>query len=369
MDLGPFALLSAFYVLLGVRVVYQLARNFRQTFDRNFTPQDRHLVDQAAFFVLLPVSVALHECGHAIAIHLFGGDVLGWAFFGFAGYVEFDPSQFTAAQRILIASAGTLVNLVLAALAVGAVFLKRPPFRAAINELLIQFTWISLLNALVLYPLLDFVSGMEGDWSQMYGPLFDFVGGMEGDRSQMYDGGVPQLSLVILIIHLSVLALLFWAWRSPTVRARIAQLTGGPAGSRRVAISSRPGTQQRADETATEGTLREAAARVASGWSTPVEASLQRGRAGTALLLSWREDGLRRSVVTIAPESGGVEFSGAISLDGQPPQQRALGRDPALIDADRLTMMLRLAMETVNGWTLPLDESAAPPTPTPTPAA
>jgi len=351
MDLGPFALLSAFYVLLGVRVVYQLARNFRQTFDRNFTPQDRLLVDQAAFFVLLPIAVALHECGHAIAIHLLGGDVLGWGYFGFAGYVEFNPEQFTAAQRILIASAGTLVNLLLAALAVGAVFLKRPPFRAAINELLIQFVWISLLNALVLYPVLDFVGGMNGDWVQMY------------------DGGVPQLSLVILIIHLSVLALLFWAWRSPTVRARIAQLTGGTAGPRRVALSSRPGTQQRADETAIERTLREAAARVASGWTAPVEASLQRGRAGTALLLAWREGSLRRSVVAVSPEAGGIEFSGAISADGQPPQQRTLGRDPAPIDVDRLTMLLRLAMETVNGWTLPLDESAAPPTATPTPAA
>ncbi len=136
-----------------------------------------------------------------------------------------------------------------------------------------------------------------------------------------------------------------------------------------MAPSARPGTQPRPDETASERTLREVAARVASGWSTPVEASLQRGRAGTALLLAWREGSLRRSVVAIAPESGGVEFSGAISLDGQPPQQRALGRDPAPIDADRLTMMLRLAMETVSGWTLPLDESATPPTPTPTPAA
>src|SRR3954467_2147965 len=168
MDLGPFALLSVFYIILGIRLVYQLARNFRQTFDRNFTPQDRLLVDQAAFFILLPISVALHECGHAIAIRLFGGDILGWGFYGFAGYVEFDPSQFTAAQRIIIASAGIQVNLLLAALAVGAVFLKRPPFRAAINELLIQFVWISLLNALVLYPVLDFVAGMEGDWSQMY---------------------------------------------------------------------------------------------------------------------------------------------------------------------------------------------------------
>ncbi len=351
MDLGPFALLSVFYIILGIRLVYQLARNFRQTFDRNFTPQDRVLVDQAAFFILLPIAVALHECGHAIAIHLFGGDVLGWGFYGFAGYVEFDPDQFTAVQRILIASAGTVVNILLAALAVAAVFLKRPPFRAAINELLIQFVWISLLNALVLYPVLDFVSGLNGDWVQMY------------------DGGVPQLSLVVLIIHLSILAILFWAWRSPAVRARIAQLTGLPSDRRRIALTSRPGAPSRTDETEVERSLRDAASRVASGWTTPVEAALQRGRTGTALALSWHEGSLHRSVMAIAPDTGGIEFNGALWVDGQPPQQRALGRDPAPIDPDRLTMMLRLAMETLNGWTPPLDESAAPPTPTPTPAA
>src|SRR5262249_39801353 len=149
------------------------------------------------------------------------------------------------------------------ALAVAAVFLKRPPFRAAINELLIQFVWISLLNALVVYPLLDYLGGMEGDWSQIY------------------SGEVPQLSLAILVIHIATLALLFWAWRSPTVQARIAQLTGGPAGRRRVATTTRPGSAARADETAIERTLREAASRVSSGWSAPVEAALQRGRAGT----------------------------------------------------------------------------------------
>ena len=176
MSLGPFALISLFYVILGVRVIYQLARNFRQTFDRNFTHEDRMLVDQAAFFVLLPISVALHELGHAIAIWLYGGEVLGWGL-RIRRYVAFDPREFTDAQQILIAAAGTAVNLLLAGIAVALVFLKRPPFRAAINELLIQFTWISLLNALVVYPLLDIVSGLEGDWSQMYG------------------GGVPALSL------------------------------------------------------------------------------------------------------------------------------------------------------------------------------
>ena len=59
MSLGPFALISLFYVFLGVRVIYQLARNFRRTFDRNFTHEDRMLVDQAAFFVLLPMIHAI----------------------------------------------------------------------------------------------------------------------------------------------------------------------------------------------------------------------------------------------------------------------------------------------------------------------
>src|SRR5687768_17268135 len=155
MGLGPFTLISLLYVLIGVRVVYQLARNFRQTFDRHFTHEDRMLVGQAAFFVLLPIAVALHELGHAVAIWLYGGQVLDWGFYGFAGYVAYDPREFTEAQQIIVAAAGTIVNLLLAGLALALVFLKRPPMRAAINELLIQFVWISLLNALVVYPVLD----------------------------------------------------------------------------------------------------------------------------------------------------------------------------------------------------------------------
>src|SRR5918998_1093722 len=232
MSLGPFALISLFYVILGVRLIYQLARNFRQTFDRNFTHQDRMLVDQAAFFVLLPIAVALHELGHAIMIQLYGGEVLDWGFYGFAGYVAFDPRDFTDAQQIVIAAAGTAVNLLLAGIAVALVFLKRPPFRAAINQ-----------------------------------------------------------------------------------------------------------------------TLREAATRVASGWSSPVEAAIQRGRNGSALVLSWGTGAVRRSVMAVAPETGGIEFSGALRSGGGSPEQRPLGRDPGERDVDRLTMMLRLAMEAVEGWT------------------
>ena len=338
MGLGPFALISLFYVVLGVRVIFQLLRNFRKTFDRQFTHADRQLVDQAAFFVLLPIAVALHELGHAVAIWLYGGDVLEWGFYGFAGYVAFDPRQFSDAQQIVIAAAGTVVNLLLAAIALALVFLKRPPFRAAINELLVQFTWISLLNALIVYPVLDLISGLNGDWTQMY------------------SFSVQPLSLAILVIHILVLAALFWAWKSPALRARVAQLTGGAPGPYRRRTSRQaigaPGT----GASSAEESLRDAAARVASGWSTPVEAAVQRGHSGTALVLSWGDPALRRSVMAVAPDSGGIEFSGALRRADQAPEQRPLGRDPATLDADRLTMMLRLAMETVDGWT-PATES------------
>jgi hypothetical protein len=51
------------------------------------------------------------------------------------------------------------------------------------------------------------------------------------------------------------------------------------------------------------------------------------------------------------PETGGSECSGALRFAGGSPEQRPLGRDPGERDVDRLTMMLRLAMESVEGWT------------------
>jgi hypothetical protein len=162
---------------------------------------------------------------------------------------------------------------------------------------------------------------------------------------------VPALSLLILVIHITVLAALFWAWKSPAMHARVARLTGGSARSGRISATSRLSSIYEAGATATEQTLREAATRVASGWSSPVEAAIQRGRNGSALVLSWGTGAVRRSVMAIAPETGGIEFSGALRSGGGSPEQRPLGRDPGERDVDRLTMMLRLAMEAVEGWT------------------
>lgn len=354
MGFGPFVLISLFYAVLGIRVVAQLARGWRETFDRRFTAQDRALVDQAAFFVLVPIAVALHELGHAVAVWLYGGRVLSWGYYGFAGFVGYDPTFFSPTQRIVVAAAGTIVNLLLAAGAVALVFGRRPPLRAAFNELLLQFVFISLLNALVVYPLLDLSSGLNGDWRQMYG------------------GGVPTLSLAIGVVHAAVLGALLWAWRSAPMRRRVAALTGAAAAPRRLRLDAadrapapapRDGFRtQRSEEpnrdptaeapSPTEALLEEAAARVAAGWPQPLEASLQHRPDGLVVALEWRDVDLRRAVVAWAPAAGdgAIHLSGLILSDGGVPDRRPLGAVTPPLDGDRLTLALRLAMEAVADW-------------------
>jgi hypothetical protein len=335
MDFGPFIIISLLYGLLAIRCVWQLAHNWRETFDRRFTHADRMLVDQAAFFVLVPISVALHEMGHAATIKLLGGTVEGWGYYGFAGWVGFDPTQFTAPERILIAAAGTIVNILLAAVATGLVFFRRPPMRPAFNELLLQFSFISLLNALVLYPLLDLLTGMEGDWSQMY------------------FGGVPALSAVIFAVQVGIVALMLWMWKSPAMHARIAALTGGAPGGyapiRRVDRAGKTATPaNRADPV--QAALADAAERVASGWPAPVESGIQQRHDGPLLVLSWTAGGARRAVLALARPDAVLLTGVAHWSGGATPVTQPLGQERTPIDPDQLTLALRLAMERVDAW-------------------
>jgi len=97
--------------------------------------------------------------------------------------------------------------------------------------------------------------------------------------------------------------------------------------------------------------LRDAAARVASGWPHPVEGSIQRRADGVAVALSWQDGDLQRAVVAWAPAAGDVRLTGVVGPPGFAPTRRPLAAVPAPLDADRLTLALRLAMETVATWT------------------
>jgi hypothetical protein len=350
MPFGTFALISLFYTLIGLRVVRDLWVRRREAFDRRFTEADRFLIDQAAFFILVPISVALHELGHAIAIWSFGGHVIDFSYWVFAGSVSYnDP--FSNVQHIVVAAAGTIVNLILCALALGVVFLKRRPYRAAINELLFQFAVISGINALVFYPLLDVVTGMEGDWSQMY------------------NGGVPALSLAIGVIHAAILIGAYMAWKNPGFRLRLAALTGMPAGTdrrlfgglRRGAATGRlvgsdAGTANVAPASPAEARFRAAADRVVRGWGQPVQGRIDRRDEGTQVALVWLSDGVQRAVAMRYEQTGRVSISGAAAKvaangrDESAPRRQDLRSWPDLPDENDLTMALRMAMEVVESW-------------------
>lgn len=333
MSFGPFAILSLFYVVIGVRVVYRLIGSWRITWDSNFTQKDRSLVDEAAFFVLVPISVALHEFGHAIAIWSMGGEVVDWGFYGFAGFVSYYPDQFTLTQQTLIAAAGSAVNLILCLAAFGLVLFRKPPMRASYNELLIQFAFLSGANAFIVYPLLDVVSGMNGDWRQMY------------------DSGVPWLSGVIIAIQAGILLLGYWLATNPAMKARFATLTAVPSGFQRGLFGGiQPGVIDMAQLSPVERTLQDAVSRVESGWATPVATHLQSIPNGSAMILEWGDRSQRKA---IAVRTVGTGLTDIVQLplikSGQnqvPPV--LLKRWPALPATDQLTLGLRVAMEHVD---------------------
>lgn len=336
MGFSPFILISLFYAVIGIRVVVQLVQRRQEIFDRTFTQYDRSMVDQAAFFVLVPLSVALHELGHAVTIWLLGGQVVDFGYFVFAGYVSFYPDEFTAGERILIAAAGSIVNLILILITLAIVFLKKPPLRAAYNELLLQFAFISGVNAFIFYPLLDVISNLNGDWRQMY------------------DGGEPALSIAIGIVHVAILVGGYLLVRNPRIKARTAVLTDVPPGFERGMLGGiQPSKLDVATLSPAEHTLREAAERVAGGWDTRVETGVQRFNGGSAVTLAWRRGRLQHVVATRTFPNGTTDLI-AIPTNQPPtsagtsPAPRQLYRWSSIPSTDDLTMGLRMAMESVD---------------------
>lgn len=331
MPFGPFAILSLFYVAIGVRVVYRLIRSWPKVWDRSFTQSDRSIVDEAAFFVLVPVSVALHELGHAVAIWAMDGTVVDFGYYGFAGYVSYFPAEFSLEQRTFIAAAGSLVNLALCLVSFGLVFFRKPPMRAAFNELLLQFAFLSGINAFIVYPLLDLASGMNGDWRQMY------------------DSGVPWLSGVVVVIQAGVLGLGYWLITNARTKAKMVSLTDVPPGFERGILGGiRPGQIDTSTLSPVERALQEAASRVTSGWAEPVKSHLQRFGGGTAMVLEWGAGGEHRIAVAARSFENGrtdiVRLSSA-AAGSTPPPPKLLHQWPALPSIDQLTLGLRVAME------------------------
>lgn len=333
-----------FYAVLGVRFAMQFWPARKAIFDDRITHHDRSMIAQAAFFFLLPLSVLLHEFGHALAIWLFGGEVVDFGFYFFAGFVSYNPTGFSDTQQMLVAFAGTLMNIALIALAMGIVFFKNPPLRPAYNELLLQFSVISGLNALIVYPALDYASGLSGDWTQMY------------------DGGAPWLTAVIVATQAGVIGLGVWLSRNSGMRARLAEKTGveraedrGLLGWNAPQRQNRPRGKEDEQLNDVEQTLSSAAARVASGWKTPIDGKLMRLADGSTLSLQWNSQGFARIAVLRADNQHRVAIIGGSITEtgnGSAPPASTRKSWPRLPSEDELTMELRIAMEEIDRETV-----------------
>lgn len=324
-DLGSFAIISLLLAIVSIRTLYQTIRDRKQLFDHRFTTSDRQHMSTVAFFLLIPISVLLHEAGHAVAVWAFGGEVLTFGFFLFFGFVE-HQGFYTANDLFWIALSGNAVSIVLGLGALAYVFSR--PKRAAVNYLLIMFGLISLLVSLVFYPMTDMLSGLHGDWSQIY----------------TWD--TTELSIGMGVIHAVILLGLVIGWRTSRVRLRYAELT-----------DLRPEEVRKVGRSDLESELHQAAMAAAEQFHglAAVESNSS-SREVVSVRIVWTSNGYHRTLVVAGVLSGQsrIELLGAVRVlngsndAGQQPVMRIRG----LPGPDETTPRILRALQTVDTWTL-----------------
>ena len=319
--------------LISIRTLFTVIRDRHQLFDQDFTPTDRQRLSEAAFFILLPLSVIFHELGHAVVIRAVGAQITGYGWYFFYGFVEY-TGLVTPAQIFWIALAGNLVSLILGLIAIAVPLFW--PRRSAVNYLLFVFGALSIVNSLVFYPLLDLVGGFNGDWSQIY------------------SSATPMLSQVTAVIHVSFLIAAVVAWRSERGRALYATRTGLSAESmRRVSLS------QVANELLSSGEI------LASSWKHPLRVvSGPQENGAASVTLHWVSNGYGRVVAIYAVVNGPrhIEIHGAIRQlepNGQSFQQ-PLALIQGIPTPEQVLPALTQALNTVDTWDMSTLPQPAP---------
>ncbi len=309
--------------LISIRTLINVIRNRDQIFDQDFTPSDRQRLSEAAFFILLPLSVVFHELGHAVTVISFGAHVTGYGWYVFYGFVEYS-GFLTNAQVFWIALSGNVVSVLLGLIAIAIPALW--PRRAPVNYLLFVFGAISVVNALVFYPLLDLLAGAGGDWSQIY------------------SGNTPVLSDATAVVQAGILIAATVAWRSNWGRSLYAQRTGlAPDAMRRLSL------QQAANE------LLNAGETLASSWKHPLRVVAGApGNDAAGVSLHWVSNGYGRAVAAYAITKGPrhIEIHGAVrhlEPDGQAMQQ-PIAIIQGIPSVDKVIPVLQQALDAVDTW-------------------
>ncbi|MBE9029212.1 M50 family metallopeptidase [filamentous cyanobacterium LEGE 11480] len=187
-----FDTIAIFALLISIQTLVQVSRNWADFWDDRVTANDRSLAQRLGLFVILPLTVLLHEVGHALATWQVGGTVVDFQWRFYWGFI-IPVGDFSLAEDWWISFSGNLVSIVLALLPIP--FLLRIRKRI-IGEILYSFVLIGIIQSLVAYPILSFVS-QRGDWLRIY----DFT--------------IQPYATITLIVHIALLGGLWQLYRSP----------------------------------------------------------------------------------------------------------------------------------------------------------
>ncbi len=175
-----------------VRILRQARQRWSELSSPPLTAWKSSLLDDAAIYVATPLSILLHELGHALAVWFFGGRVVEFGFFVFWGYVLPDR-PFPPIPQWIISSAGTWMSLLFG---VGVWLVTRRSASPVWQYAGLRTLRFQLLFALVLYPAFTALFAF-GDWRIIY-----------NFRE------TPALSGVTALLHAVALGALWrWEWR------------------------------------------------------------------------------------------------------------------------------------------------------------
>ena len=186
--------ISIVYGFLSLDTLRRLGQNWKGFWDDDVTALDRFLIQRTAVFLLIPLGVLLHELGHAIATWQVGGTVVEFQWRLFWGYI-IPSGYFSAVEYWWIALSGNVVSIALGVIAIPAIIFVK---KQVVRELLYTFAVVELVYSLIVYPIFSF-TGFEGDWIKIY------------------DFSVRPYAQVTLIIHVGLVAMLWYVTANRTL--------------------------------------------------------------------------------------------------------------------------------------------------------
>ena len=158
-----FVIVTLFNVFYGWRVFRGVTQGWSALNREPLRPEQKQLIDRAAFFLGIPLGVIIHELGHALTVWLFGGQVVDAGYGLYWGYVSHIGS-YSPSQLWIIAMAGTIGSL-LYGVTMWLIFRRIP--LSTYRYFALRVLRVHLYYSLVFYPLFTLFARI-GDWEIIY---------------------------------------------------------------------------------------------------------------------------------------------------------------------------------------------------------